>query len=395
MLKAIEETSLMIDIDYTLTIHLRGRPTLSQTLRFSTFAPNTADRDISALWSREGLSSDHRAVMGMPDEGTVVCFDAKSQASKQRDKDNTLWISELGATAAGIFDVVYPAPHISKQPRPIIVPHPTIPLRSLFPSAPMSTILPGSGSSGEGTMQPKEQTTLLGIANGHLYAMGSDHFPLVSFSPRAPAGQDVDDSHAHHEHVQHGTTSTCTSFGCLLGTYDLQSHADHGLGSESMFDFDVGHAPLLGIGDGREDERRRSEEPASPASSEGPASIPAAAETTTASSKEPKVSTSPWTWNPSPMMVMVQIVALLLLAVLCGLIYVGAQELQRQRSEDAKTVSKDIVWVPRVADVKEEPDEVKEAPIVARDPEEVAQELLAEEEAEAAIAEKEKKKPAK
>ena len=152
---------------------------------------------------------------------------------------------------------------------------------------------------------------------------------------------------------------------------------------------------MLGIGDGRDDERIDREKQASPATSEGSASIPVAPETNTAAVKEPKVSTSPWTWNPSPMMIMVQIVALLLLAVLCGLIYVGAQELQRQRTEDAKAVSKDIVWLPRVADVKEEAekDEVKEIPIIVRDPDEVARELLAEEEAEAAKAEK--KKPVK
>lgn len=385
--------------DYTLTIHLRGRPTLSQTLRFSTFAPNSADRDISAIWSREGQSSDHRAVMGMPEEGTVVCFDAKGQASKQGDKDNTLWISELGATAAAIFDVVYPAPHVTKHSRPIIVPHPTMPLRSLFPSVPLSTILPGSSAGSDSALQPQERTTLLGIADGHLYAMGSDDYPLVSFSPRAPAGQNTEGSHVHHEHAQHGQTSTCTSFGCLLGTYDLQLGTEDSIRREGLFDFEVGHAPLLGIGDGRDYDRREEEALNSPAPPyEKTAPITIAPESRSESSKGEKVSTSPWTWNPSPMMVMVQIVALLLLAVLCGLVYVGAQELQRQRTEDAKAVAKNIVWAPRVADineavVEEDGKEDKEILLPVRDPEEVARELLREEEAEAIRAEK--KKPVK
>lgn len=336
--------------------------------------------------------------MGMPEEGTVVCFDAKEKARKQGGKDNTLWISELGATVAGIFDVVYPAPYLSQKPsRPIIVPHPPIPLQSLFLSSPL-------GADGDDLVQSREQRTLLGVADGQLYAMGSEQYPLVSFSPQAPAGRHGHDGHKDQDHPQHDSTASCASFGCLLGTYHLQSSAEGRISGEGLFDFEVGHAPLLGIGDGKDGERRSTEDSAIP--------LPSGEETETTPDShtiqdERKAASLPWSWTPSPMMMMIQIVALLLLAILCGLVYVGAQELQRQRSEDARAVAKDIVWTPRPIDSKELNAEqhrleevthqnadklaIKVEPPPApphRDPEEVARELLQEEAAA-------KKKPGK
>ncbi|UZJ53130.1 hypothetical protein CBS101457_002450 [Exobasidium rhododendri] len=393
--------------DYTLTIHLRGRPTLSQTLKFSTFAPNTADRDISTIWVEAGMSTDNRLLMGMPDEGTVVCFDAKSDGARKKGQDNTLWISDLGATVAGIFDIVYSAPHLSRRPpRPMIVPHPNLPLGALFPSSPLTPIRPGSSDSAAGTsLQTQEHTTLLGIADGHLYAMGGQQYPLISFSPRAPASQKSTGDQMKHEHHH----PSCSSFGCLLGTYDLQFAEGDRVHKEGLYGFEVGHAPLLGIGDGKAD-RDGSEVVSSvpPASSPGQVVTPIASiSPETKQSVSGRGWSSVWSWNPSPMMMMIQIVALLLLAILCGLVYVGAQELQRQRSEDAKIIAKEIVWLPRITDVKveeeEESEEVKSEEQAAigkplavspsRDPEEVARELVLEEEA--AALKTEKKKPAK
>ncbi|KAK0551392.1 bifunctional endoribonuclease/protein kinase ire1 [Tilletia horrida] len=172
--------------DYTLTIHARNRPSLSQTLHFSTYAPTAADLDIQALWSQAG-HPDHRAVIGTGEQQTVICFnttnsrfsagnqsgssggqrntasleDGQSEASTE--KERTVWKADVGGTIAGIFDVVQPLPggsHTGKteyrgtaspaEPsssshssttseryvvggtRPVIVPHPPVSLASLF-----------------------------------------------------------------------------------------------------------------------------------------------------------------------------------------------------------------------------------------------------------------------
>lgn len=88
---------------------MRATPSLSQTLRFSTFAPNAADRDVQALWTRMhgGLvgtkNGDARVMLGMPEDGSIVCFNTSAAqqeagAGGQGNAGRTLWTSELGAT---------------------------------------------------------------------------------------------------------------------------------------------------------------------------------------------------------------------------------------------------------------------------------------------------------
>ncbi|CAD6900588.1 unnamed protein product [Tilletia controversa] len=174
--------------DYTLTIHARNRPALSQTLHFSTYAPTAADLDIQTIWAQAG-HPDQRAVIGTGEQQTVVCFNTTSSASHAgapattvaEDQDErTVWRTSIGGTVAGIFDIVQPssvtaraeyhgsgttatskspAPAAAASPaassaryhaggaRPVIVPHPPISLSSLFGSSRQVSVGLGMPSS--------------------------------------------------------------------------------------------------------------------------------------------------------------------------------------------------------------------------------------------------------
>ncbi|KAI3479926.1 hypothetical protein L1887_57913 [Cichorium endivia] len=171
--------------DYTLNIHSRSSPEALQTLHFSTFAPNAGDRDVQILWAQAD-HPDHRAILGMPEEGSVVCFNlteadrASRHGASRDDGTRALWSSELRASLAGVFDVVYPAPHLQNTKslsRPILVPHPSIPLHRIFPQI-------GDGRDQESealeTQSPLRRSAYLGIAGDSLYAMSSHRFPVSS-----------------------------------------------------------------------------------------------------------------------------------------------------------------------------------------------------------------------
>lgn len=326
--------------DYTLTIHLRGRPTLSQTLHFSTFAPNTADRDIASLWlSREG-SGDHRVVMGMPEEGSIVCFNTTQHESHSSDRqERTLWINDIGVTVAGIFDVVYTADSLQQgNPQPMILPHPSISLQSLF--ADLSSPFGRSNQYASMESVLGRQATYLGLSNGHLYAMGNDRFPLVAFTPPAAAAYGISaEAHAgHHHHSGASGPATCASHGCLLGSYEVNNVGGTGPSADQLLGLGPGQAPLLGIGDG-------SDQPTQPRAEDRSTNSPA--DSDRAPEQRPKGPSSSWT---SPSMVMTQIIALFLLAILCGLVYIGGHELHKQRAEEARNISRDMVWTPFAPD---------------------------------------------
>ncbi|KAK0559061.1 bifunctional endoribonuclease/protein kinase ire1 [Tilletia horrida] len=173
--------------DYTLTIHARNRPVLSQTLHFSTYAPTAADLDIQAIWATAG-HPDQRAVIGTGEQQTVVCFNLTRASpaaagggggQHSREDERTVWSTSVGGTVAGIFDIVQPNSAVparaeyrgsgststavagmgtgatgtttaaaasstsaSSSPRfltggsrPVIVPHPPVSLSSLFGSS--------------------------------------------------------------------------------------------------------------------------------------------------------------------------------------------------------------------------------------------------------------------
>ncbi|PWN32378.1 uncharacterized protein FA14DRAFT_87760 [Meira miltonrushii] len=165
-------------------------------------------------------------MIGMPEESPIMCFDSSQHSMKSTEKnDRTLWISELGATVAGIFDVVYANSPSSSNDylQPLLLPHPKSTLNDIF-----SRIGAGSKYSTHGlgrigdrssreSVLERSKATYLGVSNGHLFAMGSDQYPLVAFSPRAPAGIGASD-HTHHDDFRH---RSCSASGCLLGSYDL------------------------------------------------------------------------------------------------------------------------------------------------------------------------------
>lgn len=331
------EWAYMGRTDYTLTIHMRGRPALSQTLRYSTFSPNAADREIADLWLRQAEAPDARTIMGMPEEGTILCFNSSMAATSPREhQDRTLWIREMGVTVAGIFDVVYPKGTSDQNPpQPLVLPHPKGTLRSLFAD------VPSPFSDRKGRIDPAtesvlggHQATYLGIADGQLYAMGSEQYPLVAFTPRAPAGHDGEGEAFYDHHSR--AASTCASYGCLLGSYDVSASTHDGVNADELLGLGPGHAPLLGIGDGSDLGTHHGEQ-----------EVDGNDNATKKSQKAGEASkvTPERSWS-SPSVIMQQIIILFLLAVLCGLIYVGGQELRRQYAEEAKSVTKDVVWEP-------------------------------------------------
>ncbi|CEH14232.1 related to ire1-protein kinase [Ceraceosorus bombacis] len=138
---------------YTLTIHSRADPSARQTLRYSTFAPNAADREVAAVWgaaspearaASEPSSADRpppppTAIFGVPEDGSVICVNATTSPDSGSDEsseelDRTLWSTAVGGSVARVFDLVYPekGPSGSRdRSPPVLVPHPVIPLSRL------------------------------------------------------------------------------------------------------------------------------------------------------------------------------------------------------------------------------------------------------------------------
>lgn len=337
-----KEWAYMGRTDYTLTIHLRGRPALSQTLHFSTFSPNSADRDIAELWLSRGFSPDKRTMIGMPEESSIMCFDSSQLSVKPSEQnDRTLWISELGATVAGIFDVVYANPPSSTKEdlQPLLLPHPKSTLNIMF-----SRIGSGAKKSNQGlgkigdhssldSVLERSRATYLGISNGHLFAMGSEQYPLVAFSPRAPAGIGASD-HAHHDDFSH---RSCSASGCLLGSYDLQGNGLDDLRADELLGLGPGHAPLLGIEDGS---TKKKQETADTERFEDQAQT-----------KDLKDASSSWS---SPTVVTMQIAILFFFAICCGLLYIGTLEYRRQSAVEVSQMAKNMAWQP-VSQTSESP----------------------------------------
>ncbi|KAE8258419.1 hypothetical protein A4X13_0g1705 [Tilletia indica] len=211
--------------DYTLTIHARNRPALSQTLHFSTYAPTAADLDIQAIWAQAG-HPDQRAVIGTGEQQTVVCFNTTSSAGgvgpgapsttvREGEDERQVWRTSIAGTVAGIFDVVQPrgsqaraeyrgsgssvvtssvgtatttataasasassssssssARYIAGEARPVIVPHPPVSLSSLFGSNRQVSVGLGkpvsrrNGAGGGGEAEDEEEPDEIDEENG-------------------------------------------------------------------------------------------------------------------------------------------------------------------------------------------------------------------------------------
>ncbi|PWN32355.1 uncharacterized protein FA14DRAFT_182264, partial [Meira miltonrushii] len=155
--------------------------------------------------------------------------------------------------------------------------------------------------------------------------MGSDQYPLVAFSPRAPAGIGASD-HTHHDDFSH---RSCSASGCLLGSYDLQGNDNDDLGADELLGLGPGHAPLLGIEDGS---TKNGQETSRTERLEDQVRA-----------KELKDASSSWS---SPTVVTTQIAILFFFAVCCGLLYIGSLEYRRQSAVEISQMVKNMAWQP-------------------------------------------------
>ncbi|SPO28568.1 related to IRE1 - protein kinase [Ustilago trichophora] len=386
--------------DYTLNIHSRSSPEALQTLHFSTFAPNAGDRDVQILWTQAD-HPDQRAILGMPEEGSVVCFNLTAAGRAPRgdspndDTTRALWSSELRASVAGVFDVVYPAPHLQNTKslsRPILVPHPPIPLHRIFPQISEHQEQDYDRHGYQAALPPRRRSAYLGIAGDSLYAMSSHRFPLVAFTSKATAGlTDGSSSHTADNAWSPGLPSSqrdwahegqrkCASFGCWLGSYSLQVDPtaegrlrDSLLGSHPTLEID-GSQPRLSIGDrpafSNNDSEGLPSDRSSSASSQ-PSQSPKGRKKTSPRTRRPGNRDSPHdtthsdesssspsrkpskqadaparSWKARLALVLLQLIGVLVISVLAGATYLGLQEQKARAEKQAAEIAKGVVWIP-------------------------------------------------
>lgn len=207
--------------------------------------------------------------------------------------------------------------------------------------------------------EAEETSTYLGLSGGHLYAMGQREYPLIAFARQAPVSLGHASHQDNHHHsprgyrgIEAGHPSLCTSSSCFVGTYDLAASGNGGamLPGDRMLG---GRAPLLGIGDGsKSSSSSASDNSGLPNDTESGIEADTRSSLSSSSPSSSSPSSSPsslersWSTLPSPTMLLAQMIVVLLLAVLCGLVYVGAQEQRRQNAEQANAASKELLWAP-------------------------------------------------
>lgn len=172
--------------DYVLRIHTRTEPQAAQTLHYRVYGPNHADRDVAALWTQTP-PMDHRAFLASPSNATLLCFntDAARRGAARRSTDAwpVEWATPLSDAPVDVFDVVFAPPpptplsHHGPLLRPVLVPH--------DPGDAPAILAHARGDEGAALSHP---TAYLGAtAQGHLYALGQGHHPLVALDGLAGA----------------------------------------------------------------------------------------------------------------------------------------------------------------------------------------------------------------
>lgn len=265
---------------------------------------------------------------------------------------------------AGVYDIIYPAAHLSSSSstaaRPIIVAQPPASLRSLFPATPASSGQDG-GLPG---LEDARGSTYLGIAGGSLYAMGSSRFPLVAFTPRAALG--LGGAPASPRRSERAEEQPLAEHPRgLLGSYRVETDEQ----AETLFQEAVlGRHHVLAIGDGTDGTGRdklptlpdhSTNEPAgdgAPGAGQIPLSssklvndrksdaTPASGSANSSSSR-PTLSEAS-SWRPSLAMFLMQVCAVLAIALLVCAVYLGLQEQKRAAERAAASIARDVVWVP-------------------------------------------------
>ncbi|CBQ68454.1 related to IRE1-protein kinase [Sporisorium reilianum SRZ2] len=392
--------------DYTLNIHSRSSPEALQTLHFSTFAPNAGDRDVQILWTQAD-HPDNRAVLGMPEDGSVVCFNlteadrAARTGAADESATRALWSAELRASVAGVFDVVYPAPHLQNTKslsRPILVQHPPIPLHRLFPQISEQQEQQYDPRDYPAALAPRRRSAYLGIAGDSLYAMSSHRFPLVAFTSKAAAGlTDGSSSSAaggdawipglpsSHKGWANEGQRKCASFGCWLGSYSLQVDPtaegrlrDSLLGLHPTLEIDGG-SPRLSIGDrpafppsssgndsegslrdgsssasskpspssrGQKNGVPRSRRPGSRGSSDETSSDSSSDSDAPPRTPREHLDASERSWKARMAVILLQVICVLVIAILAGATYAGLQEQKARAERQAAEIAKGVVWIP-------------------------------------------------
>ncbi|EJU01341.1 hypothetical protein DACRYDRAFT_79919 [Dacryopinax primogenitus] len=197
--------------DYHLIVHDKGQRPL-QSLAFSTYGPNNADRDKQSSWLG---TPDKRYLQPMQD-GQVLCFET--------GQERPIWGTRFPSPIVAVFDVVIPA----YATQPIILSQPTPRLTDVFPGRytqltdiPPKTYVgrvPASSQSGAGS----------------LYAMSHANYPLITFSEVPERKAQHHHAHAHtsdsdaseenegapeNGEEQEDDNALCWADDCLIGAY--------------------------------------------------------------------------------------------------------------------------------------------------------------------------------
>lgn len=166
--------------DYTLAVHVRNVPDALQTLHYSVYAPNSADKDMAELWAQHAGQLDKRGMLAAPEDHALVCFDLRDVKKPGRHAvppmPPVLWKRTLNATLVDIFDVIFVPPTATLDTlllQPVIVPHPP-------------GILAQIVEQQRPDVAALAPSAYVGVSpDGSLYALGRTRYPLVELTTPA------------------------------------------------------------------------------------------------------------------------------------------------------------------------------------------------------------------
>lgn len=231
--------------DFTLSVSLPRRPHLTQTLHYSTYAPQSSDADLASRWLQ--MYTDSRTRLDAPvGDGKVILPTGLDRDGRGASKLTTwnasangraqqAWSSDVTSQIVDVFDLLLPSvtQNLKGEPRPhpIIVPHPPFALhdaRSGHAFDGLSDINRRPDADDEETASEEETLLTFSPETGSLYALSSKRFPgVVKQVNNAWAG--LDEEQRGSRSLVTGSTfhhpMQCRTFGCWLGRYRVQNNA--------------------------------------------------------------------------------------------------------------------------------------------------------------------------